>query len=314
MGESDRYIDNKNYYRPNRFLLGQSNNALMALFTINIIFFLILLVAQVVYLFYNQPSAAFNDEVIQWFLMPASISKLSERPWTILTQMFCHASVLELLSNMLWLWAFGYILQQISGNKKLIPIYIYGGLAGALFFIVSYYSIPSAKSNLPNGYLHTAGASTIAIAVTTTVLAPNFRFFRNLNGGIPIWVLLLIYLAIDITRLMNINVAYGLAHIGGAAAGYLFVFFLRKGKDASVWMNNLYSWVINLFNPAVKKQPRPTSVKEKIFYEAGNKIPYNKTPIVTQQRIDEILDKINSHGFHFLTDEEKNILKKASEE
>jgi len=35
---------------------------------------------------------------------------------------------------------------------------------------------------------------------------------------------------------------------------------------------------------------------------------------VTQQRIDEILDKINQKGYHFLTDEEKELLKRASEE
>jgi hypothetical protein len=35
---------------------------------------------------------------------------------------------------------------------------------------------------------------------------------------------------------------------------------------------------------------------------------------VTQQRIDEILDKINQQGYRFLTDEEKDILKRAADE
>ena len=35
---------------------------------------------------------------------------------------------------MLWLWTFGYILQEITGNKTLVPLYIYGGLAGALAY------------------------------------------------------------------------------------------------------------------------------------------------------------------------------------
>ena len=35
---------------------------------------------------------------------------------------------------------------------------------------------------------------------------------------------------------------------------------------------------------------------------------------VTQNRLDEILDKINQKGYHFLTDEEKSFLKKASED
>lgn len=77
-------------------------------------------------------------------------------------------------------------------------------------------------------------------------------------------------------------------------------------------MINLYNWGSNLFNPN-KKAP-VNKIKEKVFYNTGSRKPFNKTANVTQQRIDEILDKISQQGYHFLTDEEKNILKRASEE
>jgi hypothetical protein len=35
---------------------------------------------------------------------------------------------------------------------------------------------------------------------------------------------------------------------------------------------------------------------------------------VTQQKVDEILDKINQKGYGRLTDEEKDLLRRASEE
>ncbi|MEO5942365.1 MAG: DUF6576 domain-containing protein, partial [Ferruginibacter sp.] len=57
-----------------------------------------------------------------------------------------------------------------------------------------------------------------------------------------------------------------------------------------------------------------TATREKFFYNTGNREPYSKTSNVTQQRVDEILDKINQKGYHFLTDEEKQILRKASED
>ncbi|MES1215057.1 MAG: DUF6576 domain-containing protein [Bacteroidota bacterium] len=50
------------------------------------------------------------------------------------------------------------------------------------------------------------------------------------------------------------------------------------------------------------------------MYYKSSKAPYNKTPNITQQRIDDILDKINQKGYQFLTDEEKELLKKASKE
>jgi hypothetical protein len=41
--------------------------------------------------------------------------------------------------------------------------------------------------------------------------------------------------------------------------------------------------------------------------------PYKKIPNITQKRIDDILDKINQQGFRLLTDEEKEILKRAAD-
>jgi hypothetical protein len=77
-------------------------------------------------------------------------------------------------------------------------------------------------------------------------------------------------------------------------------------------MNKSYHWVINVFSP--KQTTNKEDIKKKVFYKTGEKNPFSKTSLVNQKRIDEILDKINSEGYHFLTEEEKLILKKASED
>lgn len=48
-----------------------------------------------------------------------------------------------------------------------------------------------------------------------------------------------------------------------------------------------------------------------LYYKPTRK-PYQKTLQVTQQRLDEILDKINQQGYQLLTEDEKEFLKKAS--
>jgi membrane associated rhomboid family serine protease len=312
MGEADRYHEYKKIKR-NRFTLGQDNNALMNLFVLNVIFFLILLTLQVGYYFYQQTPQLFYAQVVQWFELPSNLTKLSERPWTLITFMFSDTStnLMRIISNMLWLWAFGYILQEMTGNDKIIPIFIYGGLLGGIVFIAANYSIPALRG-VNSGGLLGANAGTMAVAMATTTLSPNHRFFTQIRGGIPIWVLMAIYLIIDFAGVASQNAAYSLSHLGGALAGLLFVFFLRRGKDGSVWMNRGYHWFMNLFTP--KKDNNGKSTKEKIFYNTGNRSPYHKTSIITQQRVDEILDKINQRGYHFLTEEEKQILKKAAEE
>ncbi len=310
MGEADRYPE---YKRPRkRLTLGSDGNALVALFTINVICFLLLITIQVIYYFFQANENTFNTQVVQYFEMPAGLTKLSERPWTILTYMFSHTGVIHILSNMLWLWAFGFILQELTGNKKLIPVYIYGGLAGGLVFILANYLIPTLHPFIGSASLIGANAATMAVAVATTTLAPQYRFFRNLNGGIPIWVLTLIYIIIDFIGIASQSAAFSLSHLSGGLAGFLFVYLLRKEHDGSIWMNNFYNWFMNLFTPDKKNDTR--SIKEKVFYNSDGRKPYNKTSNVTQQRVDEILDKINQKGYRFLTDEEKNILKRAAEE
>jgi membrane associated rhomboid family serine protease len=311
MGEADRYMD---YKQPKkRFTLGDDNNALVALITINIIFFILLLVLQAIYANVQGSKTVFAEEALPWFQLPASLSVLVNRPWTLLTGMFTHFQFWrEMLPNMLWLWTFGYIFQELSGNKRLIPVYIYGGFAGAIFFILASNLLPSAKPTVDSSWLWGASASNMALAAAATMLAPDYRFFRNLGGGIPMWVITLIFIIIDFAGVANRGAAHSIAHLAGAGAGFAFVYFIRKGYDGSVWMNNFYFWLINIFSPGKKLQKR--GVKEKVFYNTGERKPYKKTSNVTQQRIDEILDKINQKGYHFLTEEEKNILKRAAEE
>ena len=310
MGESDRYSD---FERPRRRLsLGQDGNALTGLITINIIFFLLLFTIKVVYFFFQKAEDSFSVQVVQFFEMPAQLTRLSERPWTIITHMFSHVSVMQILSNMLWLWAFGFILQELTGNKKLIPIYIYGGFAGAIIFILANYLIPPLQPSISSAVLIGGNAATMAVAVATTTLAPDFRFFRNLNGGIPIWVLTLIYILIDFAGISSLNAAFSLSHLAGGTAGFFFIYLLKKDKDVSVWMINFYNWFMNLFNP--DKKNSTANIKEKVFYNTDGRKPFKKIPNITPQRVDEILDKINQKGYHFLTDEEKNILKRAAEE
>lgn len=307
MGESERYLE----FKRRKISLGEDGNALTMLISINAVFFILLTFIRILYYILQRAPGAFESNVLPWFTMPARLSTLAFRPWTFFTYMFTHNGLITMLTNLLWLWAFGSILQGIAGNRKLIPVYLYGGFTGALVFIACNYLIPSLRPALDVSALQGANASIMAVAVATTTLAPDYRFFKMLNGGIPLWVITLLYVIIDFTGIAGAGSAYSIAHLAGAFIGFMFVFNLRKGNDWSIWMNTLYDWFINIFNPdktlAVKRK------KAKIFYKAGNQKPFVKKSNITQQRIDEILDKINQQGYHLLTDEEKNILKRAGE-
>lgn len=310
MGEADRYIEYK--YKKKPFILGQPGNAFMWLIAINVIFFLVLLTIKVAISVNDRSDAAFYTQVANWFQLPASLAGLAKKPWTFFSYMFSDVELLRALGNMLWLSAFGNVLQNLTGNKKLVPVYLYGGFVGALFFIIAGYLIPSNKVIISSLGLLGANASVMAVAVAATMISPGYRFFRNIRGGIPLWVLTVIYAAVDLGGVAQGPAAFPVAHLGGALAGFLFVAMLKRNTDAGEWMNKLYNWFINLFNPD-KRKPQNTA-RERVFYNVGSKSPYTKTTNVTEQRIDEILDKINQHGYNRLTKEEKDILKRASED
>src|ERR1700761_4163526 len=153
-----------------RMLLGQDGNALVQLVIINAVLFVILKFIYEIYDLNNLDLAAYRKNVQDWFALPAGLEKLSSRPWTVLTYMFCDQRVFRFIGNMFWLWGFGYILQDLTGNRKLVPIYLYGGVAGAAFFVLSYAIFPQMQSQTPFAELAGANASIIAIAIAVTTV------------------------------------------------------------------------------------------------------------------------------------------------
>jgi len=289
-----------------RLLLGQDNNALTWLIIINSIVFVVLLFIKLIYQVSSDNGlVSFQTQIADWFALPASGSKLLTRPWTVLSYMFSHDNLWYLISSVLWLWCFGFILQELAGNNKLVPIYLYGGVVGGIIFILSANLLPNLRTDIQ--FLSEAGAASavFAIAVGTTALAPDYRLFHQLNGGIPLWVLTIVYVAIDFATIGSENIAVTISHIAAGAAGFLFIKQLKKGNDLGLWMNNFANWINDLFNPEKKYQT------DQLYYKPTRK-PYQKTLHVTQQRLDEILDKINQQGYQLLTEDEKEFLKKAS--
>lgn len=304
------------YYK--RLSLNDRSGTLILLIAISAIIFVVLgFFKAVSYLnYYGEEKAMavqnFNDNVLVWFAMPGSFKELLVKPWTFFTHAFTHTEFWLLLANMLWLWTFGYILQNLTGNRKLVPLYIYGSLIAATVYLLLVSLVPAFAHNKLNGMYYGASAGVLAIATAATTIAPQYRLLHMLNGGIPLWILTAIYLVIDFATIPVSGAGLGhIVHLSAALTGVLFIVLLRKGFDGSDWMNNLYDWFINLLNP--DKPKKGETIKETLFYKSPA-TPYTKTPNLTQQRIDGILDKINQEGYDALTKEEKELLNRASQE
>jgi membrane associated rhomboid family serine protease len=299
----------------NKLGIGQTDNPLITLIAINLIVFVMVALIKVIYFFSygaQEGTVLFNQQFLNWVTLPAHFPTFITRPWTLLTHFILHIDVWHIIANMLWLWAFGRILQDISGTDKIIPIFLYGAFAGAVFYMLSFNLIPGLKDGLLHSKALGASAGVMAIAIAATVLAPGYRIFPLLNGGIPLWVITGIFVIIDLATIPESNSGGHIAHLAGAGMGYLFVVMLRRGSDWGTPINKFFDWANNLFNPDKPKKGK--TVKGQFYYKTTVP-PYKRTnTTITQQRVDAILDKIGQKGYESLTEEEKEILKRASKE
>jgi membrane associated rhomboid family serine protease len=303
-------VKEENYRK--RMGLGQDGNALVQLLVLNAVIFVILKFVYIFFLMTGSSKDTFVTHVYSWFVLPASPEKIVWRPWTLISFMFTDQQMFRFISNMFWLWCFGYIMQDLTGNRKLIPIYLYGGLGGAFIFVLVHMISPQLREQINTDSLTAANCSIAAVAVATTVVSPDYRIFPMIRGGIPLWILTLIFLLLNFSGIDNGGMATYLAYVTAAGIGYLFIYLLRRGQDGSIWINQFFDWFGNLFNPDKKKNLK--NKKDEFYYNVAGTQPYKKIPNITQKRIDEILDKINQQGYRFLTSEEKEILKRAAEE
>jgi membrane associated rhomboid family serine protease len=306
-------MGDREYKKSLKPLLGAANNHLVLLFAINTMLFIIFNFLKIVFALSNSTAqlaeASFQDTILQWFVVSPQASQLLYKPWTLLSYMFSHYGFFSLAGNLLWLWAFGFILQDLAGNKKLIPIYLYGGFVGAIVFVLSASAIPFLHRDIaamPN--FIGASSAVMAIVVATTTLAPNYKLFANLNGGIPLWVLTLLYLLLDFSSIASSGGAFALAHLASAATGYLFIKQLHSGNDLSSWMHNFANWFNDLCNP--EKKHKAPSDKIINFYKTQQPT-FKKTPNITEKKLNEILDKISEVGYENLSEDDKDFLTRA---
>lgn len=306
-------MGDRDYYRK-EYMKGRGpfqigfDNATVSLIIFNLVVFSILLGLYLIYLVIYDTAVsaepAFAQDIHRNLNLPADASEYLFRPWTALSYMFTHFGFWRLFSNMIWLWGFGSIFQSIAGSDKVIPVYIYAGLTGALFFLVGSSIFDANLAPQMSG----GTAAIVGIAVATTAMSPGYRLFPMLGNGIPLWILTAIFLVLDLGSIsMSVNLV--LAHIAAGLMGYLYVMMLKQGKDIGAWMNRAGNWVLELFSPEKKYRNKE---RETLYYKTDKK-PFVKKPNLTQAKLDEILDKINQRGYESLTPEEKEFLKKASE-
>ncbi|MHC1707286.1 MAG: rhomboid family intramembrane serine protease [Bacteroidales bacterium] len=233
---------------------------------------------------------------VYWLSVPADLLQLMVKPWSLITYMFTHQDLFHILFNMITLYFGGKIFLSLLNEKKLISTYLIGGISGALFFILAYNIFPVFGDSVPFALAIGASASVLAILIAAATYAPDYYIFLMFIGRIKLKYIALALIIIDVLSISRSNPGGHIAHLGGAAWGFIYVrYLLNKG-----WKGNF-----SAFWPK-KRTFRKKTVNRNISDEE-----YNARKNENQKQIDQILDKISKFGYDGLTKEEKEILFKA---
>jgi membrane associated rhomboid family serine protease len=226
--------------------------------------------------------------------------------WRLLSYAFLHdpGSVMHILFNMLFLWWFGADLEDIYRPKEFLAFYLTSAVAGGVVHV----ALVKLGLIRPSSVLGASGAVT-AVVMLCALHYPTKIILLFFFLPVPIWAFVIFMVAKDAFTLLGgpnqERVAVDV-HLAGAAFG----FFYQKSHLhlTSLWPQ-LKAWRRRQSQPRLRvfrdeeETPTPVSV--------AAAAPADEEQL--EAKMDAILEKISRTGKESLTENERNLLLRASE-
>lgn len=185
-------------------------------------------------------------------------------------------------------------------EKRLLSVYLVGGLAGAALYILAFNVFPVFQPQVPASVALGASASVMAIVIAISVYVPDYSINLLFIGPVKLKYIAFVAILLDVLSIAGSNAGGHIAHLGGALFGYAYIAQYRKGRNITRGFDRMMDSLFSLF------KPRP---KFKVTHKRPKTdIEYNKEKNKDRARMDKILEKISKHGYDSLTKEEKEIL------
>ncbi|WP_273566514.1 rhomboid family protein [Maribacter halichondriae] len=249
-----------------------------------------------------------KSTIDEWFHLPKDFFDFLGQPWSLVTYSFFHGGLGHIFWNMLLLYFSGRIFLNLFGPKRFITVYFLGVIFGGLLFLLSYNVLPGLLGN--NTALIGASAGVTAILIFVCTYIPN-QEVRIIFLNVKLWQVGVFVVLIDLIQMPMGNAGGHLAHLGGAALGYVYARQLLNGRDIGEGFTKFIDGLSNLFKKKEKKAPLRTVHRKKKVTQPS-KAEYDRQS--HQRKIDSILDKISKSGYESLSKAEKDFLFKAGKE
>ncbi len=287
------------------YIPGYTNNAVLQLIIFSAVAYVIFALTWGVMMLVYQDNVNFEHYFIPAISLP-TIHSFFTHWWTLITYGWFHNphGFWELVSNMLWLYCFGSVVQMLVGHRQIIPLYAYSLIAGGVFYLIAQL-LPGSLGTCPP-YIMGPRAGLVGMAAAAVALTPKYRFYLTETFTIPIMVVAGVFAFLMIVS-SGFYLPVVLLLTGGGLMGFGYVKLLKAGYRPGIWMYQLAGKAESLVTP--NENASRNNINSDLF---TNK--YKPTTGISQKRIDDILDKINQKGYNSLSSEEKDVLLRAGKE
>jgi membrane associated rhomboid family serine protease len=226
--------------------------------------------------------------------------------WRLLTYAFLHdtGQIFHLLFNMLFLWWFGSDVEDMYGPREFLAFYLVSAVLGGVAFTAA--RLIGSPSNLCLG----ASGAVTAVLVLYAFHYPRRVIYLFMFLPVPIWLFVIGSVAIDAYTLLSrqASMVAVTVHLGGAA--FAFVYYKQHLRITSLFYG---LWPSFLAGRRRLLRPHLRVYRE----EAPEPIRAAVAPAPDEDRIkvemDEVLEKMSRVGRENLTENDLNVLRRASE-
>jgi membrane associated rhomboid family serine protease len=256
-----------------------------------------------------------KPEIEDWLaLTPAALAR--GYVWQLLTFQFLHAGLWHLLGNLMGLWFFGRLVENILGTKRFLVAYFACGVVGGLLQAGLMFLFPAHFGASVVG----ASAGVMGIFAIFARLQSDseirLNFILPIRADVLLWITAGISLFFTLVPSSRGGATAHAAHLGGILAGLAWV-KLGWHHDFVVlpWENlagRLRFW--RPFQARARKQElvRAAATRGRPWRTAGVKEEATVAPEeFISREVDPILDKISAHGIQSLTEQERKTLADA---
>jgi membrane associated rhomboid family serine protease len=236
--------------------------------------------------------------------------------WRLLTHAFLHdpdrsAMFMHILFNMAFLWWFGSDVEDLYGPREFLAIYLTAAVISGVAYSLSVVAgIQPVNEEKGFGALGASGAVT-AILVICAMHYPRRLVYVFFMLPVPIWLFVALSVAQDLFGLLgggHGNVGYA-GHLGGAAFGMLYYTMNIRLLN---YLPSFGSWRRQRARARLRIYREEEEPRTPVHAVQGPALARDVDEQL-EARMDDVLQKVSDHGMDSLTDQEREILQRASE-